>query len=163
MMINTEAAAIAQVLDRTVRAALEQLAELPDEALNRPVPLPETNSLFALGTHLIGAAEFWVLALAGGHTVQRDRPAEFRAEGSGSALTKRYEEWLTAMHTLLDGMSATSLERDVEPPAEYRGSLSGGPMTVRAYLLHAVEHSALHLGHIQITHQMLRAAPSAGG
>ena len=43
-----------------------------------------------------------------------------------------------------------------QPPAEYRstGGL-GDTLTLRDCLLHAVEHGALHQGHIQITRQLL--------
>jgi hypothetical protein len=52
---------------------------LPDEVLNRAVPICEANTLFALATHLVGAGEFWVLVLAGGREGDRDRDAEFHA------------------------------------------------------------------------------------
>jgi len=42
------------------------------------------------------SAEYWVLELAGGRDVQRDRLSEFRATGTGVELAARYERWLTA-------------------------------------------------------------------
>ena len=52
-------------LERIARDTIQALDGLPDEVLNRPLPLPETNSLFALATHLAGAGEFWTLVLVG--------------------------------------------------------------------------------------------------
>lgn len=143
------------VFDRIGLSVIEQLAGLPEEMLNRSMPLPEANSLFALATHLVGAGEFWVLALAGGRTIQRDRPAEFRATGSLDQLKDRYTRWLAAVHEVLDQMPAPRLDELAEPPAAYRGSLGDTPLTVRDCLLHSVEHSALHQGHIEITKQLL--------
>jgi uncharacterized damage-inducible protein DinB len=155
--VPSEAAEIALVLDRIARGVLEELQSLPEEALNRQVPLPETNSLFALATHLVGAGEFWVLGLAGGRTIQRDRDAEFRASGSFPDLEARYERWVTALHEVLDGMPPERLDQPTNPPAAYLGGLSERP-TVRECLLHMVEHGALHQGHIQITRQIIAGA-----
>ena len=63
--------------------------------------------------------------------------------------------WIKAVQEVLSQVQATTLEQLAEVPAAYRGSLVDRPMTVRACLLHAIEHSALHLGHIQITRSML--------
>jgi hypothetical protein len=47
------------------------------------------------------------------------------------------------------------------PPPQFRSSAGDEPLTVRACLLHAVEHSALHLGHIQLTRSLLtRTSPA---
>ena len=77
------------------------------------MPIPEANSLFALATHLVGAAEFWVLALAGGRQIARDRDAEFRASGTYQELEVRYLRWLAevrdVLSTLPDAASALHL------------------------------------------------------
>jgi len=54
-----------------------------------------------LATHLIGSAEYWVLELAGGRDVQRDRLSDFCATGTGAELAARYERWLAADFSLL--------------------------------------------------------------
>ena len=154
-MPNT-GADIAQLLERIARDTLQALDGLSDEVLNRPLPLPETNSLFALATHLVGAGEFWTLVLAGGQEIPRDRPAEFHATGTGAALVARYERWIAALHALLDTFPEEALDRlaDHAPFRVWRGDT---PQTILTCLLHAVEHSALHLGHIQLTRQVLLA------
>lgn len=160
-----EGAQFAEVLDRTGRAVIAQLDGLPDAMLNRPLPVGETNTLFALGTHLVGAGEFWVLALVGGRAVSRDRLAEFQATGHGPDLITRYERWLMAVHDVLDNLPDEAMSRFADPPMEYRGTggLADRQLTVRDCLLHAVEHSALHLGHIQITRQVVLARADEGG
>jgi len=149
-----EAAQFAAVIERIARNTLAALAGLSDELLNRPLDLPETNTLFALATHLAGAGEFWTLALAADQTRQRDKPAEFRATGTLAALTARYADWIAAVHATLDPLPDSALTRLVHPPAEYLGPLPA-ELSVRECLLHAVEHAAQHLGHIELTRQLL--------
>jgi uncharacterized damage-inducible protein DinB len=152
--VVSEGPAFARVLERIARDVLAALEGLSDESLNRPVPLPDTMTLAALATHLVGAGEWWVLATAGNRHVERDRPAEFHATGAVAALAARYEQWIIDIHQVLDNLPAREMERVVEP-GEYRGTLGNQTMAVRDCLLHAVEHSANHLGHIQLTRQIL--------
>ena len=150
-----QAARIAHLLDKLGRGVLDELQGLPDDALNRVLPLPETNTLYALATHILGAGEFWSLAMAGARPMERDRPAEFRARGTLADLVPRYERWLADAHTALDALSDEALAQPVTPPAEFR-PFGDEPMTLGDCLLHAVDHTALHLGHIQLTRQQSR-------
>jgi uncharacterized damage-inducible protein DinB len=153
--VNAEGIAFADVLERIGRGVLHELADMPEDVLNRPVPIPEGNSLFAIATHLVGAAEFWVLALAGGRQTARDRDAEFRATGTYADLEVRYSIWISDVRDVLMNLPEEAWDRTVTPPVEYTGSLGSESMTARACVLHAVEHSALHLGHIQLTRSMI--------
>ena len=157
--MSDEATQIANVLDHVGRDVLAQIKDISREDLNRPLTLPETNTLFALATHLVGAGEFWVLVVAGGRSIPRDRSAEFRATGSLADLTARYERWIAGVHEVLDALAPDQMERRVDL-SRYRSSPSGSEeVSVREALLHAVEHSALHSGQIQITRQMLGYSP----
>src|SRR5579859_6704700 len=105
------------VLERIVRTSLDQFKDISDSDLNRPLALPESNTAFALATHLIGSAEYWVLEVAGGHAVQRDRLAEFSATGEGTALVARYERCLVAMREALDTLADAQLEQSARVDA----------------------------------------------
>jgi uncharacterized damage-inducible protein DinB len=151
---KTEAQYVAAFIERNARLILAKLAERTDEQLNQPLPIPDANTLFAIATHTVGMAEFWVLALVGGQMVERDRPAEFRATGGGVALRERYERFIHNMHQVLTDLPTADMTRVVTPPAAFR--LTGGfrpdqPLTVRDCLLHVVEHTANHLGHVELT------------
>ncbi len=157
-----EAAQFALVFERIVNDTLTALEGIPDETLNRRLELPETNSLFNLAAHLLGAGEFWSLALGAGQTVERDRAAEFSASGGFDELSGRARRWLDGLRTVLAVLPDAALDKALQgPPAAYRGTLPQGQMTARECLLHAVEHSALHLGQIQITRQLLGLPPVA--
>jgi uncharacterized damage-inducible protein DinB len=158
--MSDETTQIASVLDYIGHQALAHLQDLSDEELNRPLTLPETNTLFALATHLVGAGEFWAFAVAGGRTIPRVRLAEFRATGSYSDLAARYERWLAGVHEVLDTLVPERMEERIDVNL-YRSVplASAQEVSVREALYHAIEHSALHLGHIQLTRQLLGHAP----
>jgi len=158
--MSGEASHYAVVLERIARRALDQFKDISDRDLNRPLVLPESNSAFVLATHLIGSAEYWVLELAGGRDVQRDRLAEFRATGTGAALAARYERLLAAMQDLLQTLPDEQLDQLVHVRPGYHPSLDETPMTLRDALLHAIEHCALHQGHLELTRQLLGYAPA---
>ncbi len=146
-----EASHFAVVLERIARHALAQFRDISDVDLNRPLELPESNTALVLATHLIGSAEYWVLELAGGRDVQRDRSSEFRATGTGAALAARYERWLAAMQEVLHSLPDERLDQP---------TIDEEPMTVRDALLQAVEHCALHQGHLELTRQLLGYSPA---
>jgi len=152
-----EGAQFAVVLERIARDVMKQLDGLSDDILNRPVPLPDTNTLYVIATHLAGATEFWAVQMASGRDAERNRLAEFHAMGDGAALIARYERLIGLVHDALDHLPDAAMDAiPPQPPAEYRstGGL-GETLTLRDCLLHAVEHGALHQGHIQITRQLL--------
>lgn len=155
-----EANHFAVVLERIARHALAQFRDISDVDLNCPLELPESNTAFVLATHLIGSAEYWVLELAGGRDVQRDRLSEFRATGTAADLAVRYERWLAAMQEVLDALPDERLDQPVNVPARYHPSLEEDTMTLRDARLHAVEHCALHQGHLELTRQLLGYPPA---
>ena len=158
-MMSSEGAQLALVIERLGRDILAKIGELSDEQLNQPLPIPDANTVFAIATHAVGMGEFWVLTLIGNHPSHRNRAAEFRAVGEGSSLRLRYQQWIADVHALLDELPDAVMTRVVEPPLEFRstGGLQDGPLTVRDCLYHVVEHTATHLGHIQLSADLLQA------
>lgn len=155
------AAQIATLLERIARNTMMQFEDITPESFNRRLMLPESNTLFALATHLVGAGEFWVLVLVGQRDIPRNRLAEFSATGRVEDLLTRYERWIQDVHEVLDTFPDTRLHEPAEPPAGYQSTSTHERSSVLDALLHAVEHSALHLGHIQLTRQLLGYAPPA--
>jgi uncharacterized damage-inducible protein DinB len=156
-----EAAQFVPVFERIARDALAALRGISDELLNKRLDLPESNTLFVLATHLAGAGEFWSLELTAGRKVVRDRAAEFAASGSYADLEAHFRRWIDAVRETLTPLPDAVLDEvRYGPPDGYSGVLPPGQMTARECLLHAVEHAALHLGHIQLTRQILGLAPA---
>ncbi|MBX3015951.1 MAG: DinB family protein [Caldilineaceae bacterium] len=157
--MQQEAAQLASVIERIAQDILAKLVVLSDEQLNQPLPVPDASPVFAIATHAVGMGEFWVLTLVGDRPSDRNRAAEFQATGQGQALIARYTAWIADVHALLDDLPAPAMDRVVEPPLEFRrtGGLPDGRLTVRDCLHHVVEHTATHLGHIQLSADLLQA------
>lgn len=132
------------------------LTGLPSEALNwRPIEATDdhsTNSLAVLATHVAGAIHFWIAEVVGGQPSTRDRDAEFRAQASSA----------TELCELLAKAGAEAREIFAAlQPADLEGvrQVDGRRVPVRWGILHVIDHTALHLGHMQLTYQLWRGGP----
>ena len=128
--------------------ARDLIADLPGEALNwRPIENEATNSLAVLATHIAGAEHFWIAEVVGGRPPTRDRDAEFATQASdASQLVRLLED--TRAETR--GVFATLTEADLDSTRQAKGRT----IPVRWCILHVIDHTALHLGHIQLTYQL---------
>jgi uncharacterized damage-inducible protein DinB len=133
------------------RQVSDLIAELPGEALNwRPLEGDEdhtTNSLAILATHIAGAEHFWIAEVVGGRPPTRDRDAEFTVQATDASELRRLLE-KTGVETR-EVFSALR-EADLDDTREVRGRT----VPVRWGMLHVIDHTALHLGHMQITYQL---------
>ena len=127
------------------------VAGLPAEALNwRPIEDSQehaTNSLAVLAAHSAGAEHFWIAEVVGGRPATRDREAEFATRASSAAEVIRLLE-ATALETreILQTLADADL-KDTRPA-------EGHKVPVRWCLLHVIDHTSLHLGHMQVTFQL---------
>ena len=129
----------------------ELVAELPADALNwHPTQGDEdhtTNSLAVLAAHIAGAEHFWIGEVVGCHPPTRDRDAEFVTESeNASDLLRRLDEVGAETRAVFSTLS----EADLGGKREARGRT----VSVRWCILHVIDHTALHLGHMQITYQL---------
>jgi uncharacterized damage-inducible protein DinB len=154
----TELQTLLSYIERITREVIDEISKLSDDELNTPLPIPDTNTVFAIGTHYVGMAEFWTLALVGGTGSQRVRSAEFVARGAGADLIARMERYLADARALLTHIPASRLDEIAQPPAEFAntGGFKDHTFSCRDCLFHVVEHSATHLGHIQLTKDLLK-------
>jgi uncharacterized damage-inducible protein DinB len=132
---------------RERRSDILQLIEgLNVDALNwRPLP-SEANSLYALAVHSLGAERRWIHQDVGRRQINRDREAEFRAQGEDSAgLNKNYATVAQASEEILSKLEASSLDEVRSEPK---------PHTVRWSVLHTLEHYNEHLGQMRLTRQL---------
>jgi len=138
-------------LDDLRRLIGELIADLPAEALNwRPIEGTgddATNSLAVLATHVAGAEHFWIAEVIGQQPATRDRDAEFRtAAVHAEELVRKLEAVGAETRQVFAALSETELNGV--------RIARGHEVTVRWGILHMIEHSALHLGHMQITYQL---------
>jgi uncharacterized damage-inducible protein DinB len=137
------------------------IADLPPEALNwRPLPpslrsqTGEVNSLAILAAHIAGAEHFWIGEVVGGLPASRDRDAEFATTAEDPADLVRLLEATGAETRQVFGHLKPS---DLDGEREARGRT----IPVRWCILHVIDHTALHLGHMQLTYQLWTGGPSA--
>ena len=156
--MNEVSAATGLYLKKLTKECFDQIEGVPDEDVNswRPaLALQDINTMFALLTHVISSGEFWVLSVAAELPSHRVRATEFSATGDVAALRARAGVWLSACETLL----ATLTPADFERVVRYKSSTTGAPSsdTIANCLIHAVDHTANHLGHLQIQRQIWNA------
>ena len=145
-------------LHRLLDSLCQNVDGLSEAQLNWKPPAPEANSIYVIATHVLGNAEAWVLGIACGQPIERDRPAEFRAAGPDATpivarardLTRRIEEALAA----LDEAKVGELR---EAPPHLFGAGQPRSVTVREALMHVIEHASIHLGQIDITRDLALA------
>jgi len=80
----------------------------------------------------------------------RVRDEEFLAHATLADLRDRAASFLTDVHPLLDRLTEADLAAEAAPEVgrpDERWSLA-------TCLLHAVDHAALHLGHVQVQRQL---------
>jgi uncharacterized damage-inducible protein DinB len=135
-------------LERCHNDILKALEGLSPAALDW-VPGPQMNSISVLLFHLTGAERFWIGDIALQDPSNRDREAEFKVVNVGTdALNKRLTDNVEYARTALDKFSLQDLEIVRTVPRD------GNEYSVAWALLHALEHSAIHLGQIQLTRQL---------
>ena len=126
----------------------EALDGLPPAALDW-APGPDTNSISVLVFHLTGAERYWIGDVAAQDPTERDRDAEFRVHDVGKdVLKKRLTDNLEYARTALEKFTVQDLE------TTRVSARDGREFTVAWALLHALEHTALHLGQIQLNRQL---------
>ena len=113
-------------------------------------PNPHVNSVANLVLHLTGNVRQWILGGVAGIPVERDRPAEFSAQGGPTR-----DELLGAFTAVVcDAISVIS-ELKAAQLAEFR-LIQGYEVTVQTAVLHVVEHLAFHAGQIVHTTKWLK-------
>jgi uncharacterized damage-inducible protein DinB len=149
--MHPEVESYLNLLDDLRGQVLDLIAGLPAEALNwRPIADSEehaTNSLAVLATHVAGAEHFWIGEVVGRLPATRDREAEFTTEAtSDEALSRLLEQAGEETRQVLSTLGAAELEGVREA--------RGRTIPVRWCILHVIDHTALHLGHMQLTYQL---------
>jgi hypothetical protein len=141
--------------------AVDQMADivtgLGDDLANRRPALPGANSPYAILRHCLGVMEFWGGQVIAGRAVERDREAEFRATGSVAALVQ-------AAQQAKDAFRADAAAADPGAPPRGTHPGKGADELERASqgsaLLHVLEEVTQHLGQMELTRDVLRAAAS---
>jgi len=132
-------------LHTQIETALEPL---PQEAMDW-IPGPDMSSISVLIVHLTGAERFLVGDLVMGDPSNRDREAEFAVTGwEKNDLLRRSQQTETYIAQAFEKLTLAELETTRLHPRH------GHQVSVTWALTHALEHAAVHLGHLQVTSQL---------
>ena len=150
-MILPEAAHYLERIDDLRGQIASILQQLPLEALNwRPDKASDDhamNSVAVLAMHAAGAEHFWLGEVVGGLPATRNRDAEFETVvGDTAVLIQTLNKVAQQTQAVLGAVTQADL--DGTRRARNRD------VPVRWAILHVIDHTALHLGHIQITVQL---------
>lgn len=133
--------------DRTIGFHLDAVGRLDDDQVNLLPDLPAPNSPYQLVTHAFSACRFWADHIVCGNPTDRDRDAEFDASGTVAELVAQGTTLSATLHALAPELdAATGLAHTARTSAPLVGD-----WTVGAALIHAYEELAQHLGHLEIT------------
>lgn len=136
------------LLEASHNEILEALSGLPQAALDWS-PGPDMNSISVLVFHLTGAERYWIGDVAAQDPKERDRDAEFRVRDVAmDVLKNRLADNTEYGRNALSKFTIQDLE------ATRVSARDGRTFTVAWALLHALEHTTLHLGQVQITRQL---------
>ena len=143
-------------LSRQIRSILERVSAclegLSETQLNWRPPSDGANSVYVIATHALGNARAFVVGIACGRPLERDRPAEFRASGRDAAdLTAQARRLSGEIEAALADLPSSDLDRRLLPPQSLWGEGEAQEISVREAILHVVEHASIHLGQLQIT------------
>jgi uncharacterized damage-inducible protein DinB len=137
-----------------VRTAIKGL---PQEVLDW-APSPDMNSMAVLVIHLIGAEQYWIGDVIVGESSGRDRDSEFRVDGiTGNELLQKLVAVERYIQRVLETMPEQRLDEKRVSPR------NGREVSVGWAMCHALKHTALHAGHIQITRQLWEQQHSSDG
>ena len=122
-------------------------------ALDRS-PAEGENTIAVLVMHTIGSERGW-LSLAAGRTHQRDREAEFGTRGRApDDLVAAIDAADVAMRDLVDAAVGAGLET-------IRTTGDGRSWTVARCVAHSLAHTAEHVGHAELTRNLVSPRPAA--
>jgi hypothetical protein len=141
------AADFMQHLTGTVLAMVDTLTGLPQDALDWS-PGPEMNSIGVLAAHVAGATRYLIGDVLMNDHTPRNRDAEFATHGTtAEALSQRLLDVLGYCRSVLEPLTVNALEE----PRTWR---DGSTVTAGWVLIHALDHAAQHVGHMQLTRQL---------
>ncbi len=139
------------VLEAIHKDCEKQISGLTQEELDWS-PGEEMNSLAILSAHIAGAERYWMGDHLMGEASGRVREDEFSTSGATvDALTEQLDAALKYSRDAFDRLTQDQL-------GEIRKSPQGDREFTVAWIIASVlRHTALHLGHMEVTRQLVKS------
>lgn len=141
-------------LDTAFDGMLAIAEDLGDDLVNVQPDLPGANSAFAVVTHCVGVADWWLGHQVAGRTVERDRDAEFTATGTVEELA---EAVAGAKERIRDDLATIRPDEPLRDPGRYPSDDPARTWNQAAALVHTLEELAQHHGHMELTRDLVEA------
>ena len=139
------------VLESLHKDCKKQISGLTQEELDWS-PGEDMNSLAILSAHIAGAERFWMGDYLMGEASGRVRDDEFSTSGStADALSKQLDAALKYSREVFDRLSQDQLGEIRMSPKDDR------EFTVAWIIASVLRHIALHLGHMEVTRQLVKS------
>jgi uncharacterized damage-inducible protein DinB len=136
---------------RSVDRILSCLDGLEEDDLNWR-PLENANSLYVLAVHMIANVEANILGVLCFQNIVRHRDEEFKARGSSiEPVQKKWRDVQESISLHLAQLSSSDLDKEYTHPR--RGKITG-----RDLLITIARHAAEHVGHAELTRDLLFTA-----
>ena len=105
-----------------------------------------------MAVHIAGAERYWISDVVAGIDSHRDRDSEFLVHDlDPDELANRLSESWAFVQSVLTGLTQEDLGAMRISPRD------GKEITVSWALGHVLKHTALHVGHLQVTHQLWKS------
>jgi uncharacterized damage-inducible protein DinB len=153
--MNPEIETYSKYIRKQIADVHATLKGLSDGQLNARPDFPGANSGYVIATHVLGNVRAWILGIACGQPLGRDRPAEFASRGTYEELGKAASALSDEIDAALAGLDASTLSDRLTPGQELWGEGEAHEITRREALAHVLEHASMHLGQIQLTRDLV--------
>lgn len=153
--MNAFGKALTMHLQSLVTDLFAAVEGVPDDDFNTWKPAAareggqEMNTFAAILIHVASAGEFMTVHAVGNEPSNRQREGEFSATGSLPEIRARYDRWVAGVEALMETLTYEDLERQTTEPRYQERN-----WTAADVLLHALDHTGLHLGHVQVQRQI---------
>jgi Protein of unknown function (DUF664) len=156
-------------LDMQRTGVLKILDGLSDEALRIPV-LPSSWTCLGMLQHLTLNERYWFRWAAGGEEIPGTEVVDGRCQVVLEDMPDPDDEWLVAAKLSADTMrtryrdevakaNAAIADADLDDPPrhhdEWWGMFGDGAVNVRWIILHMIEETAQHAGHLDVVRELL--------
>jgi hypothetical protein len=148
--------AVVSYVDRAVDQLTGIVTSLGDELANQRPAVAGANSPYAILRHCLGVMEYWGGYVVAGRDVHRDRDAEFTAAGRAADLATAAEHAKRQFRADAQAADPHAAPRAPHPemqPDDLELHTQGHA------LLHVMEELLQHLGHAELTRDVLLGRP----
>jgi len=153
--LDGERAVYATVMRGTLEQIARAVESFPPAALDEH-PHGGASSSAELAAHVVGAVRAYAVGIGCGRDVSRDRTAEFAtAEVSAAALAADLLTLADEFDEALGEIDSAFLDERIVPEQSLFGAAPAVEVSRRQALVSSIRHAGEHLGHLELTRDML--------